>query len=117
MERWTDERLDDLAAEMRRRLDRIERRTEPMTDLPAKLEELAADTTECRSGVAELRAAIARRAEERARERIAALEKAERDVAAKRAEKKEDRRYQVKLLLTCTSLILGGVTILVTVLT
>lgn len=116
-ERWTDDRLDDRFAAIDRTLQRLDKITGSMTEVPGKLEELAADTHECRAGIAGLRAAIQERNEQRARERIASLELREREQRDAKAEKKKDRRWFAGIVLTASGVIVAAVGILLSVVT
>lgn len=116
MDRWTDERLDDFAAEMRRSIDRIDGAVSGMTDVPRQLAEVIGDTHKCRQGVEELHVAITRRASERAEERVRALEQREREQFEAKAEKKKDRRWIIGTLLATGTLIVGAFAVLVSVL-
>jgi transposase len=116
VDRWTDERLDDRFAAIDRTLQRIDGVVSDMTDVPRQLAEVIADTHNCRQGVDELRAAISRRASERAEERVRALEQREREHRDAKLEKKKDRRWIIGTLLATASLIVAAVAVLVSVL-
>lgn len=122
--RWTDDRLDERFtryderfAETRREMERLARIVDAMAGVPGKLDDVAAATTLCRAGIAEVNERLDDRDEQRAQERIASLEQREREAKAAREEKKKDRRWIIGTLLATGTLIVAAVGVLLGVVT
>lgn len=109
---WTDKRLDDRFAAIDRTLQRLDEAAKAVTDLPGKLAALAEDTSGCLTGLEDLKLAIQARNEQRAAERLLALQQREAEQKAAKAERKKDRRWIIATLLATGSLIVAAVALL-----
>lgn len=117
MDEWTDKRLDDRFKAVDEAIARLERAAQNMTDVPARLEDLATDVHESRNGIAELSRKITERNEQRARERVHALEQRELEQKIAKREKKKDRRWFAGIIVTASGVIVAAVGILISVVT